>query len=107
MLRENATVFEMERAARIAQASEFISHGRLKVRFEERGILYWVDPKSKNVYCAWDCQQSLYLDFDDTLCPPDAKSERLVQKRSTKDLKGRLRLSSHKRLALLCMLIKF
>ena len=61
----DATVSEMERAARIAQASEFIS--RMDLAFEspveERGTkLFWWT-KTKNVYCAWNCQQSSYLDF--------------------------------------------
>lgn len=44
--------------------------------------------KTKDVDCAWDCQQSTYSDFDDSTSALDAKSERLVQEALNKDLKG-------------------
>ena len=86
----NATLFEMERAANIAQASEFIH--RMEKTFEspveERGTNFSGGQKTKDVDCAWDCQQSTYSDFDDSTSALDAKSERLVQEALNKDLKG-------------------
>ncbi len=54
---------------------------RMDLAFEspvEGGTSTRVD-KAKNVDCAWDCQQSKILIFDDSTSAHDAKSERLVR----------------------------
>ncbi len=61
----DATLFEMERAAIIAQASEFIHRMEKPLSAQlrnEEPTLWWTKTKGWRD-CAWDCQQSAYSDF--------------------------------------------
>lgn len=86
----DATVSEMERAARIAQASEFIS--RMDLAFEspveERGTNFSGGQKQRMSIARGIVSNPRILIFDDTTSALDAKSERLVQEALNKDLKG-------------------
>lgn len=86
----DATVSEMERAARIAQASEFIS--RMDLAFEspveERGTNFSGGQKQRMSIARGIVSSPRILIFDDSTSALDAKSERLVQEALNKDLKG-------------------
>ena len=86
----DATVTEMERAARIAQASEFIS--RMDLAFEspveERGTNFSGGQKQRMSIARGIVSNPKILIFDDSTSALDAKSERLVQEALNKDLKG-------------------
>ncbi len=86
----DATVSEMERAARIAQASEFIS--RMDLAFEspveERGNNFSGGQKQRMSIARGIVSNPKILIFDDSTSALDAKSERLVQEALNKDLKG-------------------
>lgn len=86
----DATVSEMERAARIAQASEFIS--RMDLAFEspveERGNNFSGGQKQRMSIARGIVSNPRILIFDDSTSALDAKSERLVQEALNKDLKG-------------------
>ena len=86
----DATVSEMERAARIAQASEFIS--RMDLAFEspveERGTNFSGGQKQRMSIARGIVSNPRILIFDDSTSALDAKSERLVQEVLNKDLKG-------------------
>ena len=85
----DATVSEMERAARIAQASEFIS--RMDLAFEspveERGTNFSGGQKQRMSIARGIVSNPKILIFDDSTSALDAKSERLVQEALNKDLK--------------------
>ena len=86
----DATVSEMERAARIAQASEFIS--RMDLAFEspveERGTNFSGGQKQRMSIARDVVSNPKILIFDDSTSALDAKSERLVQEALNRDLKG-------------------
>ena len=86
----DATVSEMERAARIAQANEFIS--RMDLAFEspveERGTNFSGGQKQRMSIARGIVSNPRILIFDDSTSALDAKSERLVQEALNKDLKG-------------------
>ena len=86
----DATVSEMERAARIAQASEFIS--RMDLAFEspveERGTNFSGGQKQRMSIARGIVSNPRILIFDDSTSALDAKSERLVQEALNRDLKG-------------------
>ncbi|WP_434350327.1 ABC transporter ATP-binding protein [Streptococcus sp. KHUD_014] len=86
----DATVSEMERAARIAQASEFIS--RMDLAFEspveERGTNFSGGQKQRMSIARGIVSNPRILIFDDSTSALDAKSERMVQEALNKDLKG-------------------
>ena len=86
----NASVSEMERAAQIAQASEFI--GRMENKFEsqveERGTNFSGGQKQRMSIARGIVSNPRILIFDDSTSALDAKSERLVQEALNKDLKG-------------------
>ncbi|MDU1468509.1 MAG: multidrug efflux ABC transporter subunit PatA [Streptococcus mitis] len=86
----DATLFEMERAANIAQASEFIH--RMEKTFEspveERGTNFSGGQKQRMSIARGIVSNPRILIFDDSTSALDAKSERLVQESLNKDLKG-------------------
>ena len=86
----DATLFEMERAANIAQASEFIH--RMEKTFEspveERGTNFSSGQKQRMSIARGIVSNPRILIFDDSTSALDAKSERLVQEALNKDLKG-------------------
>ena len=86
----DATVSELERAARIAQASEFIS--RMDLTFEspveERGTNFSGGQKQRMSIARGVVSNPKILIFDDSTSALDAKSERLVQEALNRDLKG-------------------
>ena len=86
----NASVSELERAARIAQAREFI--GRMENKFEsqveERGTNFSGGQKQRMSIARGIVSNPRILIFDDSTSALDAKSERLVQEALNKDLKG-------------------
>ena len=86
----DATLFEMERAANISQASEFIH--RMEKSFEspveERGTNFSGGQKQRMSIARGIVSNPRILIFDDSTSALDAKSERLVQEALDKDLKG-------------------
>lgn len=86
----DATLFEMERATNIAQASEFIH--RMEKSFEspveERGTNFSGGQKQRMSIARGIVSNPRILIFDDSTSALDAKSERLVQEALNKDLKG-------------------
>ena len=88
--KSNASVSELERAAQIAQASEFI--GRMENKFEsqveERGTNFSGGQKQRMSIARGIVSNPRILIFDDSTSALDAKSERLVQEALNKDLKG-------------------
>jgi ABC transporter, permease/ATP-binding protein len=88
--KSNASVSELERAAQIAQASEFI--GRMENKFEsqveERGTNFSGGQKQRMSIARGIVNNPRILIFDDSTSALDAKSERLVQEALNKDLKG-------------------
>jgi len=86
----DATVSEMERAAGIAQASEFISRMDLAYEspVEERGANFSGGQKQRMSIARGIVSNPKILIFDDSTSALDAKSERLVQEALNRDLKG-------------------
>ena len=86
----DATLFEMERAANIAQASEFIHRMEktLESPVEERGTNFSGGQKQRMSIARGIVSNPRILIFDDSTSALDAKSERLVQEALNKDLKG-------------------
>jgi ABC-type multidrug transporter, ATPase and permease components, putative len=86
----NATLPEMERAARIAQASEFIS--RMEESFdsavEERGSNFSGGQKQRMSIARGVVNNPNILILDDSTSALDAKSEKLVQEALNKELQG-------------------
>ena len=86
----NASLPEMERAARIAQASEFIS--RMEESFdsavEERGSNFSGGQKQRMSIARGVVNNPDILILDDSTSALDAKSEKLVQEALNKDLQG-------------------
>ena len=86
----NASLPEMERAARIAQASEFIS--RMKESFdsavEERGSNFSGGQKQRMSIARGVVNNPNILILDDSTSALDAKSEKLVQEALNKELQG-------------------
>lgn len=86
----NASLPEMERAARIAQASEFIS--RMEENFdsavEERGSNFSGGQKQRMSIARGVVNNPNILILDDSTSALDAKSEKLVQEALNKDLQG-------------------
>lgn len=86
----NASLPEMERAARIAQASEFIS--RMEESFdstvEERGSNFSGGQKQRMSIARGVVNNPNILILDDSTSALDAKSEKLVQEALNKDLQG-------------------
>ena len=86
----DATLFEMERAANIAQASEFIH--RMEKTFEspveERGTNFSGGQKQRMSIARGIVSNPRILIFDDSTSALDAKSERLVQEALNKELQG-------------------
>ncbi|MCY7016017.1 ABC transporter ATP-binding protein/permease [Streptococcus sanguinis] len=86
----NATLPEMERAARIAQASEFIS--RMEESFdsavEERGSNFSGGQKQRMSIARGVVNNPNILILDDSTSALDAKSEKLVQEILNKELQG-------------------
>ena len=86
----NASLPEMERAARIAQASEFIS--RMEESFdsavEERGSNFSGGQKQRMSIARGVVNNSNILILDDSTSALDAKSEKLVQEALNKELQG-------------------
>lgn len=85
----NASFGEMERAARIAQASEFIN--RLEENYdspvEERGNNFSGGQKQRISIARGIVSDPTVLILDDSTSALDAKSEKLVQEALNKDLK--------------------
>ena len=86
----NASLPEMKRAARIAQASEFIS--RMEESFdsavEERGSNFSGGQKQRMSIARGVVNNPNILILDDSTSALDAKSEKLVQEALNKDLQG-------------------
>ena len=86
----NASLPEMERAARIAQASEFIS--RMEESFdsavEERGSNFSGGQKQRMSIASGVVNNPNILILDDSTSALDAKSEKLVQEALNKELQG-------------------
>ena len=86
----NASLPEMERAARIAQASEFIS--RMEESFdsavEERGSNFSGGQKQRMSIARGVVNDPNILILDDSTSALDAKSEKLVQEALNKELQG-------------------
>ena len=86
----NASLPEMERAARIAQASEFIN--RMEESFdsavEERGSNFSGGQKQRMSIARGVVNNPNILILDDSTSALDAKSEKLVQEALNKDLQG-------------------
>ena len=86
----NASLPEMERAARIAQASEFIS--RMEESFdsavEERGSNFSGGHKQRMSIARGVVNNPNILILDDSTSALDAKSEKLVQEALNKELQG-------------------
>ena len=86
----DATVSEIERAAGIAQAREFISRMDLAYEspVEERGANFSGGQKQRMSIARGIVSNPKILIFDDSTSALDAKSERLVQEALNRDLKG-------------------
>ncbi|MGP6368046.1 ABC transporter ATP-binding protein [Streptococcus dysgalactiae] len=81
--------YAMERAARIAQAKEFIDRmdDRYESQVEERGNNFSGGQKQRMSIARGVINQPKILVLDDSTSAPDAKSERLVQEALNKELK--------------------
>lgn len=88
--KSNATLSEMERAARIAQASEFINRmdDTYESQVEERGNNFSGGQKQRMSIARGIVRNPNVLILDDSTSALDAKSEKLVQEALDKDLKG-------------------
>lgn len=89
--KSNATLSEMERAARIAQASEFINRmdDTYESQVEERGNNFSGGQKQRMSIARGIVRNPNVLILDDSTSALDAKSEKLVQEALDKDLKGK------------------
>lgn len=86
----NASLADMERAARIAQASEFINRmdDTYESQVEERGNNFSGGQKQRMSIARGIVSDPTVLILDDSTSALDAKSEKLVQEALNKDLKG-------------------
>ena len=88
--KQNASLPELERAARIAQASEFINRmeDTYNSQVEERGNNFSGGQKQRMSIARGVVSNPNILILDDSTSALDAKSEKLVQEALNKDLKG-------------------
>ena len=88
--KQNASLPELEQAARIAQASEFINRmeDAYNSRVEERGNNFSGGQKQRMSIARGVVSNPNILILDDSTSALDAKSEKLVQEALNKDLKG-------------------
>lgn len=88
--KSDATDEEMNRAARIAQAAEFITtkDGQYEAEVEERGNNFSGGQKQRLSITRGVVKNPNVLILDDSTSALDAKSEKLVQEALNKDLKG-------------------
>ena len=86
----NASLPEMERAAQIAQASEFINRmeDTFESEVEERGNNFSGGQKQRMSIARGVVNNPNILILDDSTSALDAKSEKLVQEALNKELKG-------------------
>lgn len=86
----NASLPEMERAAQIAQASEFINRmeDTFESKVEERGNNFSGGQKQRMSIARGVVNNPNILILDDSTSALDAKSEKLVQEALNKELKG-------------------
>lgn len=88
--KKNASLPELEQAARIAQASEFINRmeDTYNSQVEERGNNFSGGQKQRMSIARGVVSNPNILILDDSTSALDAKSEKLVQEALNKDLKG-------------------
>ena len=88
--KQNASLSELEQAARIAQASEFINRmeDTYNSQVEERGNNFSGGQKQRMSIARGVVSNPNILILDDSTSALDAKSEKLVQEALNKDLKG-------------------
>lgn len=88
--KQNASLPELEQAARIAQASEFINRmeDSYNSQVEERGNNFSGGQKQRMSIARGVVSNPNILILDDSTSALDAKSEKLVQEALNKDLKG-------------------
>ena len=88
--KQNASLPELEQAARIAQASEFINcmEDTYNSQVEERGNNFSGGQKQRMSIARGVVSNPNILILDDSTSALDAKSEKLVQEALNKDLKG-------------------
>ena len=88
--KQNASLPELEQAARIAQASEFINRmeDTYNSQVEERGNNFSGGQKQRMSIARGVVSSPNILILDDSTSALDAKSEKLVQEALNKDLKG-------------------
>ena len=88
--KQNASLPELEQAARIAQASEFINRmeDTYNSQVEERGNNFSGGQKQRMSIARGVVSNANILILDDSTSALDAKSEKLVQEALNKDLKG-------------------
>ena len=88
--KQNASLPELEQAARIAQASEFINRmeDTYNSQVEERGNNFSGGQKQRISIARGVVSNPNILILDDSTSALDAKSEKLVQEALNKDLKG-------------------
>ena len=88
--KQNASLLELEQAARIAQASEFINRmeDTYNSQVEERGNNFSGGQKQRMSIARGVVSNPNILILDDSTSALDAKSEKLVQEALNKDLKG-------------------
>ena len=88
--KQNASLQELEQAARIAQASEFINRmeDTYNSQVEERGNNFSGGQKQRMSIARGVVSNPNILILDDSTSALDAKSEKLVQEALNKDLKG-------------------
>ena len=88
--KQNASLPELEQAARIAQASEFINRmeDTYNSQVEERGNNFSGGQKQRMSIARGVVSNPIILILDDSTSALDAKSEKLVQEALNKDLKG-------------------
>lgn len=88
--KEDATYEEMQRAAKIAQASEFVDRlpGQFKAPVEERSSNFSGGQKQRLSIARGVIGKPPILIMDDSTSALDANSEKMVQKALNQDLKG-------------------
>ena len=88
--KQNASLPELEQAARIAQASEFINRmeDTYNSQVEERGNNFSGGQKQRMSIARGVVSNPNILNLDDSTSALDDKSEKLVQEALNKDLKG-------------------